>query len=116
MLRLSPAGRFEIERRWKHSEALVDMCDQAALPVPLLESALCAARSWGEGLYSNMPTEAEAKRGRELQEKLDSHRPGASREALGPLAGREHARALQTQPPHRPQQARSPKTPRQARL
>ena len=49
------------------------MCDQAALPVPLLESALCAARAWGESLYSNMPTEAEAKRGRELQEKLDSH-------------------------------------------
>lgn len=73
MLQLSPAGRFEIERRYKHAKELVDMCEAAALPVPLLESSLCAARAWGEGLYSNMPTEAEAERGRELQAKLDSH-------------------------------------------
>ena len=73
MLQLSPAGRFEIERRYMHAKALVDMCDGAARHVPLLESSLCAARAWGEGLYSNMPTEAEAERGRELQAKLDSH-------------------------------------------
>ena len=73
MPELTAVRRHEIERRWMHAKELVGICDDASLPVPLLVSALGAARDWGEQLYKRIETEDEARVGRELQAKLDTH-------------------------------------------
>ena len=73
MPELTAVRRHEIERRWMHAKELAGICDDASLPVPLLVSALGAARDWGEQLYKRIETEDEARVGRELQAKLDTH-------------------------------------------